>query len=99
VRQTYVKAQAIRRRRRASENRSNRLSFEDGAVFALSPDANHHDLTDDSSPASEAVDEVVDDEWAEEWEEEYRHAVEIEGEPDDLVLGIMDEEEKPSERR
>lgn len=44
-------------------------------------------------------DSAIDDtEWAEGWEDEYRRAVEVEGEPDDLVLGLMDEEEEERRR-
>lgn len=98
VRHTYAKSQAIRRHRRASEHLSNRLSFEEGTIFASSQGSDRLGLDmDDSSPSSEAVPDSAiagdeDEEWAEGWEEEYRHAVEIEGEPDDLVLGLMDEE-------
>ncbi|OXG34558.1 hypothetical protein C359_06015 [Cryptococcus neoformans Bt120] len=38
-----------------------------------------------------------DSQWGEVWEEEYRKAVEDDGGPDDLVLGLLDEEE--DERR
>ncbi|ADV21037.1 hypothetical protein I305_00954 [Cryptococcus gattii E566] len=38
-----------------------------------------------------------DSQWGEVWEEEYRRAVEDDGGPDDLVLGLLDEEE--DERR
>lgn len=95
VRHQYAKVQATRRRRRASEIQANGLSFEEDTIFASSLDH-----VEDSSPSSGAMpvsDTEVEDGWGEGWEEEYRKAVEVEGEPDDLILGLMDEEEE--ERR
>lgn len=101
VRHQYAKAQATRRRRRASEIQANGLSFEEDTIFPSSFDGMAGEM-EDSSPASEAMpiserDTGTEDDWGEGWEEEYGRAVEIEGEPDDLILGLMDEEEE--ERR
>jgi hypothetical protein len=56
----------------------------------------------DSSLAEDGVDGdrvltmemEMDEAWEEGWEEEYKKAVEDDGGPDDLVLGLLDEEEK-----
>ena len=50
-----------------------------------------------SDPDSDPKDEAVLEGWTEEWEEEYAKAVEDDGAPEELVLGLMDEEEE--ERR
>lgn len=39
-----------------------------------------------------------DGDWGDRWEDEYRRAVDLDGEPDDLVCGLMDEEEEERRR-
>lgn len=105
VRREYVRAQHSRQRRRASNAAQNSLSFEEDAVLAARP-SSEEDLDStpssmlptntDSSQTNTDSSQGGDDEWGEPWEDEYRRAVEDDG-PDDLVLGLMDEEEE--ERR
>jgi hypothetical protein len=75
------------------------LSFEDDVVLAL---AEGEDVEggSDSSPASSGIPTTEtegDEEWGVRWEDEYNRAVEEDGGPDDLVLGLMDEQQE--ERR
>ena len=102
VRREYVRAQHSRARRRASEAIQNGLSFEDETVFEIR--AGNGDEDDEGSSPSSALlpttnteSSVDDDEWGEGWEAEYAKAVEDDGAPEELVLGLMDEEEE--ERR
>jgi hypothetical protein len=78
------------------------LSFEDDAVFA--EDGGGNGNGSESSPMSSGIpttepelDVEGDEEWGVRWEDEYRKAVEEDGGPDDLVLGLMDEQQE--ERR
>ena len=88
-----MRAQKFRLRRKKSEIAANSLSFEEDAIFASGDEG--------SSPSSGALleslatqeDECEIEGWGEGWEEEYRRAVEDEGGPDDLVMGLLDEEE------
>lgn len=100
MRREYVRAQHKRERRRASEAAANALSFEEEAVFPSSMD----DVA--SSPSSGVQPRTFPDEvllrqdedhddaaWEENWEDEYARAVEDDGGPEELVLGVMDEVE------
>lgn len=49
-------------------------------------------------PRTDEVDDEVDDDWAVKWEDEYERAVQDDGGPDDLVLGLMDEQEEERKR-
>jgi len=78
----------------------NGLSFEDDTVFA----GRLYDEEEGSSPSSALLPATNtessgegDDEWNVGWEEEYARAVEEDGGPEELVLGMMDLEEE--ERR
>ena len=94
LRREYFRLQHARQQRKANEALANRLSFEDDAVFASGDEG--------SSPSSGVVPESlvaedgVDDtnEWGRGWEEEYQRAVEDDGDPYDLVVGMLDEEEE-----
>jgi hypothetical protein len=99
VRMEYARAQHVRLRRRLSEAEANKLSFEEDTIFpsSMSVVEDEEEMTSNSSPSSgilpgsQGVDE---EEWGEGWEEEYRKAVEDDGGPEELVLGLMDEEEE-----
>lgn len=109
VRREYVRAQHSRAKRRASHAPQIGLSFEDETVFAnmalnddgeasspssaMLPATNTESSADGSVPGEMAE----DDDWGEGWEAEYAKAVEDDGGPEELVLGLMDEEEE--ERR
>lgn len=100
VRREYVRAQHSRARRRAGIAAQNGLSFEDETVFA----SQTYEDEQGSSPSSALMPTTNtessgegDDEWNVGWEEEYARAVEDDGGPEELVLGLMDEEEE--ERR
>lgn len=100
VRREYVRAQHSRAKRRASMAAQNGLSFEDDTVFA----GRLYDEEEGSSPSSALLPTTNtessgegDDEWNVGWEEEYARAVEDDGGPEELVLGMMDLEEE--ERR
>lgn len=110
VRREYVRAQHTRAKRRASQPSQIGLSFEDETVFAhmaledddaSSPSSAALPATNtESSGEGEVVGEVGgedEDDWGEGWEAEYAKAVEDDGAPEELVLGLMDEEEE--ERR
>jgi len=101
VRREYVRAQHSRAKRRAGMAAQNGLSFEDDTVFASNKYAEDEE---GSSPSSALIPTTNtessgegDDEWNVGWEEEYARAVEDDGGPEELVLGLMDEEEE--ERR
>lgn len=102
VRREVARAQHSRLRRRKSNTAGDGgLSFEDDTVFAPRPATDESDELE-SSPSSllptntDSSNADDDDEWGDKWEDEYRKAVEDDG-PDDLVLGLLDEEE--DERR
>jgi hypothetical protein len=86
---------AHRRRKRPT---GTGLSFEDDAVFA-----DDGEEGSESSPMSSGLPTTEpegdgDDEWGVRWEDEYRQAVEDDGGPDDLVLGLMDEQQEERRR-
>ena len=95
MRREYMRVQSSRSHRRAREVASNRLSFEEDAVFASGDEAStpSSGVLPGSSPAEEEGREGADG-WDEGWDEEYRRAVEDDGGPDDLVMGLLDEEEE-----
>ncbi|TXT05902.1 hypothetical protein VHUM_03663 [Vanrija humicola] len=98
VRREYARAQHARQRRRAPPGSS--LSFEDDTVFATATDDAESSLSSGQLPttnSSVADDEHDEEDWGDGWEEEYKRAVEDEG-PDDLVLGLMDEQEEERKR-
>lgn len=78
------------------------LSFEDDAVFANEDGQGGSE----SSPMSSGIpttdigeqEQEGDEEWGVRWEDEYRKAVEEDGGPDDLVLGLMDEQQEERRR-
>ncbi|BEJ15066.1 hypothetical protein CspHIS471_0408330 [Cutaneotrichosporon sp. HIS471] len=91
VRREYARAQ----RRRRSAVGGTPLSFEDDTVFATIEDDASSAPSSDPLPPTEGGN--TDTEWGDRWEDEYRQAVEDDGGAEDLVLGLMDEEE--DERR
>lgn len=100
MRREIARAQHSRQRRRASEAAGNSLSFDEQAVFPSSVEGKVID--DGSSPGSMIMPHGAEssigadersDEWEEGWEEEYQRAVDEDG-PDDLILGLLDEEEE-----
>jgi hypothetical protein len=104
VRREIARAQHTRQRRRESETNGTSLSFDEEAVFATSVDGQVEGLSldDGSSPGSMIMPQGAEsstgaddhsDEWEEGWEEQYQKAVEEDG-PDDLILGLLDEEEE-----
>ena len=108
VRREYARAQHSRARRRASQAAHNALSFEDEVVFPSSMPSMAGDGDGEgdgeSSPNSTALPATNtdssgegDEGWGDGWEAEYARAVEEDGAPEELVLGLMDEEEE--ERR
>lgn len=96
VRREYVRAQYSRSFRRESEAAANQLSFEEDAVFASETGDEGSSPSSGVLPESSVAEEDREepDGWGEGWEEEYRRAVEDDGGPDDLVLGLLDEEEE-----
>jgi hypothetical protein len=102
------------RERERSQSQGIALSFEEDAVFAqedaVFAHGSHGEEDDDEvSPMSSASgsgapvtdlegDGDVDGEWSVRWEDEYSRAVEEEGGPDDLVLGLMDEQQEERKR-
>ncbi|KAL1412651.1 hypothetical protein Q8F55_000398 [Vanrija albida] len=98
VRREYARAQHARQRRREMPTGSS-LSFEDDTVFATAADDAESSLSSGQLPttSSSVADDERDEEWGDGWEEEYKRAVEDEG-PDDLVLGLMDEQEEERKR-
>jgi hypothetical protein len=112
VRREYARAQSSRMKRRMSEAEANKLSFEEDAVFAngehesgltsasASGGSHSSGIQPESSGGSgepNGGEGSVDEDWGEGWEEEYERAVVEDGGPEELVLGLMDEEEE--ERR
>lgn len=101
VRREYARAQHARQRRREGIPTGSSLSFEDDTVFATAADDAESSLSSGQLPttSSSVVDDEHDEEWGEGdgWEQEYERAVEDEG-PDDLVLGLMDEQEEERKR-
>nr|XP_019007868.1 uncharacterized protein I206_07502 [Kwoniella pini CBS 10737]OCF46649.1 hypothetical protein I206_07502 [Kwoniella pini CBS 10737] len=104
VRREYVRAQHTRSKRKnqKEDTTSLGLSFEDSDSISLS----HPSLSSSNdSPLSEVLPTTTssnteqseeDEEWGQGWEEEYNKAIEDDT-PQELVLGLMDEEEE--ERR
>lgn len=90
VRREYVRAQ-MRKRRASDRTNGTPLSFEDDTVFASAED---DDISPPSSGPLPPTVSDMDEDWGERWEDEYRRAVEDDGGPDDLVLGMLDEEER-----
>jgi len=78
------------------------LSFEDDAVFANEDGQGGSESSPMSSgiPTTDVGEQEVegDEEWGVRWEDEYRKAVEEDGGPDDLVLGLMDEQQEERRR-
>lgn len=81
------------------------LSFEDDTVLAMpddhDPDHSGSSPLSSEMPRTEDEDErepADDEEWGVSWEAEYARAVEDDGAPDDLVLGLMDEQEEERKR-
>ena len=78
------------------------LSFEDDAVFAKEDGQGGSESSPMSSgiPTTDVGEQEVegDEEWGVRWEDEYRKAVEEDGGPDDLVLGLMDEQQEERRR-
>lgn len=86
------------------------LSFEDDTIFPspITDDDGQHNDNDDhsnSSPLSSGLPNTEpdpgmneDEDWAVKWEDEYERAVLDDGGPDDLVLGLMDEQEEERKR-
>jgi hypothetical protein len=102
VRREYARAQQSRAKRRADALAQNGLSFEDDTVLAVrAEDGNEDDAGSSPSsavlPSTNTESSVDDEEWGEGWEVEYAKAIEDDGGPEELVLGLMDEEEE--ERR
>jgi hypothetical protein len=96
VRREYIRAQHHRQVRRASNAAApTSVSFEDDTVLAPRPlsDESEDVVSTPSSVLHSAEGNEDGDGWGEAWEDEYRRAVEDDG-PDDLVLGLMDEEEE-----
>jgi len=92
-----LRSQYAHRRRKRQTGTG--LSFEDDAVFADDVEG-EEGLESESSPMSSGLPTTEpegDEEWGVRWEDEYRQAVEDDGGPDDLVLGLMDEQQE--ERR
>ncbi len=94
VRREYARAQHKRSRRRSAAS-GTPLSFEDDTVFATIEDDASSAPSSGPLPPTDAG--STDTEWGDRWEDEYRRAVEDDGGAEDLVLGLMDEEE--DERR
>lgn len=95
----HLRREYAHRRRSSVRGRDRQgiaLSFEEGAVFARGSDEEGEE--EDDSPMSSASGSGVpitdDEEWGVRWEDEYSRAVEEEGGPDDLVLGLMDEQQE-----
>jgi hypothetical protein len=80
------------------------LSFEEDAVFAHGQESEDGDSPMSSASGSGSGVPVTDlegegdEEWGVKWEDEYSRAVEEEGGPDDLVLGLMDEQQEERKR-
>ena len=92
-----LRSQYAHRRRKRQTGTG--LSFEDDAVFADDLEG-EEGIESESSPMSSGLPTTEpegDEEWGVRWEDEYRQAVEDDGGPDDLVLGLMDEQQE--ERR
>ncbi|TXT07924.1 uncharacterized protein COLE_04848 [Cutaneotrichosporon oleaginosum] len=94
VRREYARAQHKRSRRRSAAS-GTPLSFEDDTVFATIEDDASSAPSSGPLPATDGG--STDAEWGDRWEDEYRRAVEDDGGAEDLVLGLLDEEE--DERR
>jgi len=102
VKREYLRSHQSLSRRRISEGNQDHVasvSFEDDAVFASAAPGDEDPESSPSSVAMPASDlstagDSDDVEWGEGWEEEYRRAVEEDGGPEELVLGLMDEEEE-----
>lgn len=93
VRREYARAQHKRSRRRSAAGTP--LSFEDDTVFATLEDDGSSAPSSGPLPPTDSG--STDTEWGDRWEDEYRRAVEDDGGAEDLVLGLLDEEE--DERR
>lgn len=95
-------------RRRSSSITANALSFEEDTIFpSASPGDRDGDGDSSTSPLSSGIpntdigpdDDVdVDGDWNVKWEDEYERAVLDDGGPDDLVLGLMDEQQEERKR-
>ena len=93
----HLRSQYAHRRRKRQTGTG--LSFEDDAVFA--DDLEGEEGESESSPMSSGLPTTEpegDEEWGVRWEDEYRQAVEDDGGPDDLVLGLMDEQQEERRR-
>lgn len=105
LRREYTNRRSSRRRSNTHSITANALSFEEDTVF---PSASLEDGESSTSPLSSGIpntDAGVDDhdhdqdqDWNVKWEDEYERAVLDDGGPDDLVLGLMDEQQEERKR-
>lgn len=93
----HLRSQYVRNRRKRQIGTG--LSFEDDAVFADDGEEGSESSPMSSGlPTTEPDEGEGDEEWSVRWEDEYRQAVEDDGGPDDLVLGLMDEQQEERRR-
>jgi len=93
----HLRSQYAHRRRKRQAGTG--VSFEDDAVLADDGEGSESSPTSSGLPTTDPELEVEgDEEWGVRWEDEYRQAVEDDGGPDDLVLGLMDEQQEERRR-